>query len=78
MKKAKLVSIVSAVMASIYPLLGLFGVDIQLENWQTVTAAIISILGLFGSTLGESPVQEKIEHARTEAAIRESARQAKR
>lgn len=72
MNKAKLVSIVSAVMASIYPLLGLFGADIQLENWQTVTAAIISILGLFGATAGESPIQEKIEEVRAEAIAREN------
>lgn len=66
MKKAKIVSITSAILASIYPLLALFGVEVTVEKWQIVTGGVVTLVGIIGSLFGESPAQGKIESARVE------------
>lgn len=64
--KAKSVSIVSAILAAVYPLLTLLGVEVTAEKWQVVTGGVATLVGIIGALLGESPAQPSIEKARLE------------
>lgn len=62
--RAKSVAITGAILASVYPILSLFGVEVSGEDWAKVTGGITTLVGVIVSLFGESPAQGQIERLR--------------
>lgn len=64
MKKAKIVGAVGAILAAVFPIMSIFGVDVDLDDQAKIIAGITSLVGIIAANLGESPVQDKIQKTR--------------
>lgn len=59
--KTRIATIIGAVLAGVFPILGILGIEISAEDQTSIIAGIVALVGVIMAALGESPVQDKID-----------------
>lgn len=62
--KAKAIAITGAILAALFPMLSVFGVEIGADDQVKIIGGITTIVGIIVSLFGESPAQSKIDSIR--------------
>lgn len=62
--KAKSIAITGAILAALFPILNVFGVEIGPDDQVKIIGGITTIVGVIASLFGESPAQSKIDQLR--------------
>lgn len=62
--KAKATAITGAILAATFPLMSLFGVDLNLDEQAKIVAGVTALVGVIASLFGESPAQKTIDKNR--------------
>lgn len=62
--KAKAIAITGAILAASFPIVSLFGVDLDTNEQAKIVAGVTALVGVIASLFGESPAQPTIESLR--------------